>query len=104
MGEAIHAAGSPDATHVDQDITDQRLTFKHFLKFTEFGIVQLAQILALLVVSFAMGWGWFAGLGFYLVIGVVSGLLLRLGGAFWAFLIATTVLLGIGGGLVTLIA
>lgn len=99
-----------DAAHSEHyerghmEIADQKDTFHGFLVGTVWGCGLLAMAVALLTIAFAMGLGWWAGLGAYVVIGVGVGLVFRLGGAWWAVLIATTVLAAIGGAVVPLIS
>lgn len=86
------------------EIADQKGTFDGFLVASIWGCGLIAQSVALLVLAFAMGVGWWAGLGAYVVIGVGVGVLFKQGGAWWAVLVATTILLGIGGIIVPLVA
>jgi hypothetical protein len=93
MSENAHAAA--DRGHME--IREQEGTFHHFLRFTEWGVLLIAMSVALLTVSFAMGYGWFAGLMAFVVIGAAGGAFLKMPGAWWAALIAITVALGLGG-------
>lgn len=86
------------------DIQDQRSTFHGFLSATVWTCTLIAQAVALLTLSFAIGQGWWSGLGVFVVIGVVIGLLFRMSGAYWAAQIAMWVLLGLGGMIVPAIA
>jgi hypothetical protein len=79
------------------NINDQQATFHHFLHFVEWGVLLIAMGVALLTVALAMGYGWFAGLAVFFVIGAVGGVGLKMGGAWWASLIGLTVALGVGG-------
>lgn len=92
------AAGS---NHGDMDavmdMPAHRATFRGFLKATEWGAVFVAMLLALLVFAFAIGMGWWTGLIAWLVVGVAAGALLNMGGAWWAFVAVSTILLGVGG-------
>ena len=97
MGEAAHV-------HGEMDIADQRGTFDGFLVATVWGSTLIAQTVALLVLAFAMGLGWWAGWAAFLVIGAVSGALFKMQSAWWATLIALLVVLGIGGVIVPLLA
>ena len=49
------------------------------------------------MLAFAVGLGWWTGLMAWVVIGLVAGLLLNMGGAWWAVLAVSTVVLAIGG-------
>jgi hypothetical protein len=99
MAEAAHG-DHHDRGHME--ITDQKETFHGFLVATVWGCALVAMSVALFTLAFAMNLGWFAGLGAYLAIGVATGVLFKQGGAWWAMLIASTVLLGIGGAVVSL--
>lgn len=99
MAETAHG-DHYDRGHME--ISDQKDTFSGFLSATVWGCALIAMSVSLFVIAFAMNLGWFAGLGAYAVIGVVVGLLFKQGGAWWATLIASTVLLGIGGAVVSL--
>lgn len=94
---AHHDADHGAFEHGKMDITAQRGLFNGFLKTTEWSCVMLAMLLGLTVFAFAMGLGWWTGLIVWLVIGVLAGFLMGLGGAWWAFVIGSTVLLAIGG-------
>jgi hypothetical protein len=99
MSEGAHAA----ADHGHMDIHDQKDTFHHFVLFALWGTLLVIMTVALLTVGLAMGLGWFAGLAVYFVIGAGAGLGIRMGAAWWATLLASTVLLGLGGLVVALV-
>ncbi len=99
MAEAAHG-DHYDRGHME--ITEQKGTFDGFLVATVWGCALIAMFVSLFVIAFAMNLGWFAGMGAYVVIGVGAGLLFKQGGAWWATLIASTVLLVIGGAVVSL--
>ena len=94
-----------DATHGDShgpkdsvtDLPAHRAMFTGFMKAAEWSIVGLAMLLGLIVLSFAVGLGWWTGLIAWAVIGLAAGLLLNMGGAWWALLAVSTVVLGVGG-------
>jgi hypothetical protein len=79
------------------DIQDQKETFHGFLMATVWTCAMLAQTVALLTLSFAIGAGWWGGLAAFVVIGVAIGLAFRLSGVFWAVQVALWVLLALGG-------
>ncbi len=102
LSENAHAvAGHHD--HGEMDIHEQKGTFHHFLLFALWGTVLLIQSVGLLTFAFAVGLGWWAGLAVYVAVGVGAGLFAKMGGAWWATLIASTVLLGIGGLIISLV-
>lgn len=86
------------------DIQDQKATFHGFLSATVWTCTLIAQSVALLTLAFAIGDGWWAGLGALIAIGVVVGLLFRMSGAYWAVQVALWVLLVLGGMIVPAIA
>ena len=94
--DATHGDTHTAADH-DVDMPAHRAMFAGFIKTTEWSIVGLAMLLALSVLAFAMGLGWWTGLIVWTVIGVAAGLLLNMGGAWWAVLAVSTVLLAVGG-------
>lgn len=79
------------------DIQDQKETFHGFLMATVWTCTLLAQIVGLLTLAFAIGAGFWSGFAVYVVVGIVAGMLFRLGGAYWATQIVTWVLLALGG-------
>jgi len=91
------AAQHGSDTDQTMDMPAHRAMFTGFVKVTEWSCVALAMTLALTVFAFAMGLGWWTGLIAWLVIGLAAGFLLGMGGAWWAFLGISTVLLAIGG-------
>ncbi|MBU6406544.1 MAG: aa3-type cytochrome c oxidase subunit IV [Alphaproteobacteria bacterium] len=97
MGNVAH--GDHDG---GMDIADQKTTFSGFLAATMWGSALIAMAVAGLVVAFALGAGWFAGVAVYAVLGVLAGAVLRLPGAWWASLAAAVLLFLIGGGIVAL--
>ncbi|HVY02504.1 MAG TPA: aa3-type cytochrome c oxidase subunit IV [Caulobacterales bacterium] len=100
MSTDAHAA----ADHGHMDIHEQKETFGHFVTFALCGTLHLVMAIALLTVAFAIGAGWFAGVAAFFAIGAAAGLAMRLGGAWWAAIVAQTVLLAIGGAIVSLVA
>jgi hypothetical protein len=79
------------------DIADQRNTFDGFIATSLWGGVLLAQLLALLVLAFAIGAGWWPGLAAFIAIGVAVGLFFRMSAAYWAVQIVMWVGLIVGG-------
>lgn len=90
-------AGATDYHHGDMDIHDQKSTFSHFLTFCLWGTLLVLMAVALLTVAFAMGFGWFPGVGAYAGLGVVAALALGMRSGWWMLVIGSTVLLGLGG-------
>ena len=86
------------------DVQDHRSTFHGFLMATVWTCSLIAQAIALLTLAFAIGEGWWSGLGAFVAIGVLIGLLFRMSGAYWAAQIAMWVLLGLGGMIVPALA
>ncbi len=96
-------AGTMSAERGGMDIKDQRSTFQGFLKVSEWAVVLIAMAVALLTAAFAMGLGWWAGVGAFAGVGVGAGMILRMGGAWWATLAGLILVLSIGGLLVSLL-
>jgi hypothetical protein len=86
------------------DIQDQRNTFHGFIATSLWGGIALAQLVALLVLAFATGNGWWAGLSTLVAIGVAAGLFFRMSVTYWAIQIVLWVLLAIGGMVVPALA
>lgn len=101
MAEAAH---SDHYERGHMDIREHKGTFDGFIHATIWGCGLVAMSVALATLAFAIGAGWFPGLLAYVVIGIGVGVLFKQGGAWWATLIATTVLLAIGGAIVPAIA
>lgn len=93
MGDTAHGA----TTRGGMDIHDQKSTFHHFLNISLWGTLVIIMSVALLTVAFAMGFGWMAGLGAYAAIGVIAGFALGMRGSWWALVIGSTIVLGLGG-------
>ncbi|MGE3303906.1 MAG: aa3-type cytochrome c oxidase subunit IV [Hyphomonadaceae bacterium] len=93
MAGAAHA----DVERGQMDIHAQKETFHHFLMVCLWGTLLVIMSVALLTVAFAMNIGWLAGVGAYAVIGAAAGFLMRMSAGWWALVIGSTVLLGLGG-------
>lgn len=100
MGEVIHG----DHHRGEMDISDQKATFSGFLTISVWGTALTIMLVAMLTVAFAMGGGWFAGLAVWAVIGLVAGMIMKMGLYWWATLIGSTVLMALGGGVASLVA
>jgi Bacterial aa3 type cytochrome c oxidase subunit IV len=92
MAEATHAGADSS-----MDINDQKQTFHGFLVTALWCCALIMMSVALFTIAFAMNLGWFPGLAAFAAIGVAVGLLFRMSGPWWAVLIASCVLMGIGG-------
>ncbi|MGE0046588.1 MAG: aa3-type cytochrome c oxidase subunit IV [Hyphomonadaceae bacterium] len=90
--------------HGEMDIADQRDTFSGFLSATVWGCTLVAQSVALLTLAFALGLGWWAGLGAFIAIAIAAGIIFKMGGFYWALQIAMIVLMAIGGAIIPAIA
>jgi hypothetical protein len=93
---AAHGAGDGDMDKI-MDMPAHRAMFGGFIKAVEWSCVLLAMLLALTVLAFAVGLGWWTGVIAWTVVGLLAGLLMNLGAIWWAFLVASTVLLAVGG-------
>jgi hypothetical protein len=83
--------------HGNMDIRDQKETFHGFLSATVWTCVHIAQLVALLTLAFAIGFGFWAGFAAFVVIGIGAGMVFRMSGVYWAAQIVQWVLLGLGG-------
>ena len=101
MAQSAHQS---EAHRGDMEIADQKSTFHGFLIATVWGCALIAMSVALLTAAFAIGLGWWTGLLIYALIGLAVGLVFKLRGAWWAFLVTTTVLMGLGGAIIPAIA
>ena len=99
MSTDAHAA----ADHGHMDVHEQKDTFGHFVTFALWCTLHIVMAVALLTVAFAVGAGWLAGVAAFFVIGAGAGAALRLNGAWWAAIIVQTILLAIGGVIVSLV-
>lgn len=90
--------------HGHMDVQEQRGTFSAFLSASVWCGALIVQGVALATLAFAIGSGWWAGLGAFVLIGIVAGLIFRMSGAYWAVQVALWVILGIGGAVVPAIA
>lgn len=88
----------------NMDIQDQKETFHGFLIATVWTCGHIAQLVALLTLAFAIGAGFWAGYGVYVVIGIAVGLVFRMSGVYWAAQVAQWVLLALGGMIVPALA
>lgn len=88
----------------DMDIQDHKETFHGFMVGTVWIGAHIVQAIALLTLAFAIGAGWWAGVGAYIAIGIGAGLFFRMTGIWWAAQIAQWVLLVLGGLIVPALA
>jgi hypothetical protein len=82
------------------DLAAHEGMFKGFLKTVEWSSVLLVMLLALIVPAFAIGMGWWSGVIGWVVVGAVAGRVMNMGGAWWATLAGSSVLLIVGGAVV----
>lgn len=90
--------------HGNMDIQDQKATFHGFLMASVWTCGLIAQAVALLTLAFAIGAGWWAGFGAFVIIGVALGFAFRLSATYWAVQVVLWVLLGLGGLIIPAIA
>lgn len=104
MAKAAEHHGPDDYHRGEMEVGQHKATFAGFLAATAWGSALVVMGVALLVVAFAMGAGWFAGVAVWAIVGAGAGAFLRLGAAWWATLIVSTLAFIVGGGIVALIA
>lgn len=85
------------SAHGSMNVQDQQETFHGFLASSLWIGSLVAQWVALLVLCFAIGDGWWMGWLAFVVLGVGVGVGFKMSGAYWAVQVAQWVLLGIGG-------
>lgn len=90
-------------TALSADFKAHADTYRGFLGVVAWGCLLVAMAVTLLVVAFAMGFGWFAGLGAGLALGVAAGLFMGMKARYWAVLAILAVLLALGGGVIALV-
>ncbi len=90
-------------TALSADFKAHADTYRGFLGVVAWGCLLIAIAVTLLVVAFAMGFGWFAGLGAGLAVGVAAGLFMGMKARYWVVLGGLAVLLGLGGAIVSLV-
>ncbi|HAE25777.1 MULTISPECIES: aa3-type cytochrome c oxidase subunit IV [Hyphomonas] len=73
--------------HGDMDIHDQEATWDGFIKGTTWGSLILALILGHAVLAVAIGIHWAVSLGLMTIVGIGSGIVLNLGGRWYATLV-----------------
>lgn len=88
----------------DMDIRDQKETFDGFIATSVWTSGLIIQTVALLVLSFAIGLGWWPGFFAFVALGVAAGLIFKMPAVYWAVQVATWVLLGVGGMIVPALA
>lgn len=86
------------------DIRDQKDTFHGFLLASVWTGGLIVQWVALLTLAFAIGAGYWAGFGSYVVIGIAVGMIFWLSGVYWAIQVVSWVLLGLGGMIIPALA
>lgn len=98
------AQSGAQGTTGGMDIHDQKDTFHGFLVASIWTSGHIAQGVALLVMAFAIGLGWWPGFIVFVLIGIAVGLAFKMSGAYWAAQVVEWVLLGLGGLIVPALA
>lgn len=96
--------GETEYTHGTMDIQDQDATYKGFMAWAVWGSALVALTVFYLTLVFAAGAPWLASLFGVAALGIVTGLALNLGGAFFATVVALSVIGLISGGIATVVA
>ena len=73
--------------HGEMDIHDQQATWDGFIKGTTWGSLILALMLGHAVMTIALGLHWAVSLGLMALVGIGSGIVLNLGGRWYATLV-----------------
>jgi hypothetical protein len=98
MGDHSHS----DYQHGHMDIAEHKATFAGFGKATEWGCVLVAATVGLFTFDLAIGLGPFIGILVYVLVCVGAGFMLKMGPAWWATTIVTTVVWSVVLGLFAL--
>jgi Bacterial aa3 type cytochrome c oxidase subunit IV len=96
--------GDTDYTHGTMDVQDQSATYQGFMTWATWGGILVALTVLLLTLVFAAGAPWLASLFGVAALGIIAGLAMNLGGAFFATVVALSVIGLISGGIATLVA
>lgn len=97
------ASDQPGQNALSADFKAHFDTYHGFLGVVAWGCLLIAFAVTLLVVAFAMGFGWFAGLGAGLAVAGAAGLFMGMKTRYWAVLATLAVLLGLGGLVIALV-
>nr|WP_321439840.1 aa3-type cytochrome c oxidase subunit IV [uncultured Hyphomonas sp.] len=73
--------------HGEMDIHDQQATWDGFIKGTTWGSLILALMLGHALMTVALGLHWAVSLGLMTLVGIGSGIVLNLGGRWYATLV-----------------
>ena len=73
--------------HGEMDIHDQQATWNGFIKGTTWGSLILALMLGHALMTIALGLHWAVSLGLMALVGIGSGVVLNLGGRWYATLV-----------------
>jgi hypothetical protein len=97
-------AGHDDTyVHGTMEIADQAGTYKGFLVWATWGSLLCALGVLFLSLVFAAGQPWLGSLFGVAALGVIAGMAMKLGGAWFATVIGLTVLSLISGGIATVV-
>ncbi|MEZ5946473.1 MAG: aa3-type cytochrome c oxidase subunit IV [Hyphomonas sp.] len=80
--------------HGEMDIHDQQATWDGFLKFSVWGSLMLALMLGHAILTIPLGMHWAVSLGIMTLVGVIAGLVMNLGGR-WFATVVLLLLLGL---------
>jgi Bacterial aa3 type cytochrome c oxidase subunit IV len=97
------AAHDDSYTHGAMDITDQADTYKGFMVWAQWGSLLVAMSVLFLTLVFGMGLPWMACLFGAAALGVIAGLVMNMGAAWYVTVIVSTIASLVVGGIVTLI-
>lgn len=98
------AAGHSDYEHGSMDVNAQSGTFSGFMNGTVYGGGAIGLIVIWAILLFAVGTGWLTAIVATVVLGIVIGVVLKLKAQWYAGVIASGIIIGIGSALASLLA
>lgn len=93
-----------DYVHGEMEIGDQKATYDGFMRATVWCSALVVLSVLFLTLVFAAGQPWLGSLFGVAFLGVVAGMAFRLGGMWYATVVALTVISLIAGGIATAVA
>jgi hypothetical protein len=96
--------GQNDYVQGTMEIGEQKTTYAGFMVATQWGAALTALIVLFLTLVFAANLPWVACLFGVAALGIVAGLVMRMGGPWYGAVVALTILGLISGGVASLIA
>jgi hypothetical protein len=96
--------GQNDYVQGSMEIAEQKATYSGFMVATQWGAALTALIVLFLSLVFAANLPWVACLFGVAALGIVAGLVMRMGGAWYGAVVALTIVGLLSGGIAALVA